>query len=196
MWLHRRGLRRAAQKHCRRLSDGRVVERAPDYDLDGQPADAEERLAEKLLIMWTADTRFVVDQLYRLNAADRSGRFTGRLDLDRLGMVGHSLGGATALQFCHEDSRCKAGINVDGIPFGSVIREGLSQPFLFLVEGGDFSPARRAHKRDSDADVFFSRVASIYLIAPPRTESRAACAIPTSAAAASSVICDSISERC
>jgi dienelactone hydrolase len=142
--------------------DGRVVERAPEYDLDEQPAGGAERLAEKLLIMWTADTRFVVDQLHRLNAADPSGRFMGRLDLDRLGVVGHSLGGATALQFCHDDTRCKAGINMDGIPFGSVVREGLSQPFLFLIEGGDFSPAGRARKRDSDADVFFSRIASIY----------------------------------
>ena len=77
---------------------------------------------------------FAVDELARLNAADPSGRFIGRLDLQRIGAFGYSLGGATALQFCHDDARCKASIDVDGAPLGSVIREGLSQPVLFLME--------------------------------------------------------------
>ncbi|HEV3237904.1 MAG TPA: hypothetical protein VGZ25_13005, partial [Gemmataceae bacterium] len=72
-------------------------------------------------------------QLARLNASDQSGRFQGRLDMDRVGVFGHSLGGATALQFCHDDSRCKAGIDVDGAPFGSVIAEGVTQPFMFIL---------------------------------------------------------------
>jgi len=48
-------------------------------------------------------------------------------------MFGHSFGGAQSLQFCHDDSRCKAGIDLDGAPFGSVVKDGLSQPFLFLL---------------------------------------------------------------
>jgi len=83
--------------------------------------------------MWTSDTNFVVSQLQHLNAADPSGKFTGRLDIQRLGMFGHSFGGATALQFCHDDSRCKAGIDMDGAPYGSVVREGLKQPFMFIL---------------------------------------------------------------
>jgi len=74
-----------------------------------------------------------VSQLQHLNAADPSGKFTGRLDIQRLGMFGHSFGGATALQFCHDDSRCKAGIDMDGAPYGSVVREGLKQPFMFIL---------------------------------------------------------------
>jgi pimeloyl-ACP methyl ester carboxylesterase len=52
--------------------------------------------------------------------------------MQSLGIFGHSLGGATAAQFCHDDSRCKAAINIDGAPFGSVAREGLDKPFLFI----------------------------------------------------------------
>ena len=44
-----------------------------------------------------------------------------------------SFGGAQALQFCHDDIRCKAGIDIDGAPFGSVVQEGLKQPFMFLL---------------------------------------------------------------
>ena len=76
---------------------------------------------------------FAVDQLEQLNASDVSGRFLGRLEMKRLGVFGHSLGGAEALQFCHDDSRCKAGIDVDGAPFGSVVHEGVSQSFMFLM---------------------------------------------------------------
>jgi hypothetical protein len=44
----------------------------------------------------------------------------------------------------------------------------LSQPFLFLIEGGDFSPAGRTRKRDAEADLFFSRIASIYKAQPDK----------------------------
>ncbi|MGH9774543.1 MAG: alpha/beta hydrolase family protein [Candidatus Acidiferrales bacterium] len=115
------------------LPDGRVVSRPPEYDIENLEGDQQDRLIAKLLRMWTSDTSFVVSQLQRLNDADPSGKFTGRLDMQRLGMFGHSFGGATALQFCHNDPRCKAGIDIDGAPFGSVVEEGLKQPFLFIL---------------------------------------------------------------
>jgi predicted dienelactone hydrolase len=63
-----------------------------------------------------ADTAFVLDRLGRLNAGNPPGKFTDRLDLTQVGVFGHSLGGATAAQFCHDDPRCKAGIDIDGAP--------------------------------------------------------------------------------
>ena len=113
--------------------DGRVIERAPQNNADRLSGSEEEQLATKLVQAWTADMSFARDQLEQLNASDPSGRFLGRLDLQRVGVFGHSLGGATALQFCHDDRRCKAGIDVDGAPLGSVIGEGVSQPFMFLL---------------------------------------------------------------
>jgi len=114
------------------LPDNRVVIRPPTNDPENLQADQANRLINRLLPMWTSDTAFVVTQLGHLNAADPSGKFTGRLDMQRLGMFGHSFGGATALQFCHDDPRCKAGIDMDGAPFGSVVPEGLKQPFMFI----------------------------------------------------------------
>ena len=88
---------------------------------------------------------FALDQLQRLNTDDPSGRFRGRFDIDRIGAFGHSLGGATALQFCHDDPRCKACLDVDGGPWGSVVREGISQPLLFLMSDhrGESDPETR-----------------------------------------------------
>jgi dienelactone hydrolase len=114
------------------LTGQRVITRPPQYDPENLPDDQADRLINRLLLMWTSDTKFIVSQLEQLNAADPSGKFTGRLDLERLGMFGHSFGGAQALQFCHDDARCKAGIDIDGAPYGSVVHEGLKQPFLFI----------------------------------------------------------------
>jgi predicted dienelactone hydrolase len=122
--------------------DGRVITRAPQNNADLLGGPQQEQLANKLLQAWSADMGFAVDQLEQLNASDPSGRFLGRLDMQRVGVFGHSLGGATALQFCHDDSRCKAGIDVDGAPLGSVVAEGVTQPFMFLLSD---------HKGESDA---------------------------------------------
>jgi hypothetical protein len=127
--------------------DGRAMERSSENNLDLVDGEELVDLATKLTNAWSADMRFALDQLERLNASDPSGKFTGRLDLQRVGAFGHSIGGAQALQFCHDDSRCKASIDVDGLPFGSVVREGLLQPvmFLFSDHGGESgSEAREA----------------------------------------------------
>jgi pimeloyl-ACP methyl ester carboxylesterase len=114
------------------LPDGRVVGRSAAYHVENANGNLADPVIGKLLRMWVADTAFVVDQLERLNA-DSAEQFAGRMDLQHLGMFGHSFGGATALEFCHQDARCKAALDMDGIPFGSVVPEGLSKPGLFLL---------------------------------------------------------------
>src|ERR1700730_13620635 len=113
--------------------DGRVIARAPQNDADLVSGSEQEHLANKLVQAWSTDMGFALDQLERLNASDPTGRFLGRLDMQRVGVFGHSLGGATALQFCHDVARCKAGVDVDGAPVGSGIAEGATQPFMFLL---------------------------------------------------------------
>jgi predicted dienelactone hydrolase len=141
--------------------DGRVIGRRPENNPELYSGEEMIRLASKLLAAWNADIAFALDRLERLNASDPSGRFAGRLDMTRVGVFGHSLGGATAAQFCSEDSRCKAGIDVDGAPLGSVIQTGMRKPFMFLLSGhGDFS---------SDAEVrqIVADIQSIYDRLPP-----------------------------
>lgn len=117
------------------MPDGRVIHKTTAGNPGDAPIPVAEKkgLAETLIGVWSADTRFLVDELARLNAADPSGRFTGRLDTGAIGVAGHSFGGATAAQVCHDDARFRAGIDIDGALHGSVVREGLKQPFLFLL---------------------------------------------------------------
>ena len=131
--------------------DGRTIARAPQNNADLVEGSAKQQLAVKLVEAWSADMSFALDQLERLDASDHAGKFLGRLDLQRIGVFGHSLGGATALQFCHNDARCKAGIDVDGAPLGNVIAEGVTQPFLFLL--GDHGNEPDAETRPVQANI-------------------------------------------
>ncbi len=145
------------------LPDGRVMRRTeennPEVCATKSQAQQDDCM-RRLLSAWTADVGFALDRLERLNTADSSGKFTGRLDMTRVGVFGHSFGGATAAQFCHDDPRCKAGIDVDGQPFGSVVQEGLRQPFMFLLSD---------HGRESDPVTLQIRanIQSIYDRLPP-----------------------------
>jgi dienelactone hydrolase len=120
--------------------DGRVIARTAQNNVELFGGTQAVELATRLAQAWSDDIGFALDQLERLNASDPSGRFVGRLDMQRVGVFGHSLGGATALTFCHEDARCKAGIDVDGLPLGNVINQGLSQPFMFLLSDHSGEP--------------------------------------------------------
>jgi dienelactone hydrolase len=137
--------------------DGRVIARAPQNNADLVSGSEQEHLANKLVQAWSADMGFALDQLERLNTSDPSDKFLGRLDMQRVGVFGHSLGGAEALQFCHDDSRCKAGIDVDGAPLGSVIAEGVTQPFMFLLSdhAGESADAQTPESiRQAGANIF------------------------------------------
>jgi predicted dienelactone hydrolase len=143
------------------FSDGRVVTKTEagnpsDSDL---PAAEQDHLINNLITIWSADTSFVLDQLEQLNRSDPSGIFTHRLNLQAVGVFGHSFGGATAAQFCHDDSRCKAGIDLDGAPYGNVIQQGLHRPFMFLLSD-------HGNPTDVESRTILNHIQSIYSSLP------------------------------
>src|SRR5579864_6499922 len=114
------------------FSDGRMAPRTALGSLpDTADAPTMQRLTAHVIAAWSGDARFTLDQL-TLVTAGASGPLAGRLDLDHVGILGHSFGGATAAEVCRQDTRCKAGADLDGTLFGPVAQEGLKQPFLFL----------------------------------------------------------------
>jgi predicted dienelactone hydrolase len=140
--------------------DGRVARRTPENNPELCPAKDFDSCAGTLMTAWTADIAFALDRLEQLNRSDPSGKFMGRLDMARVGVFGHSLGGAQAAQFCHDDRRCKAGVDVDGEPLGSVVREGLHQPFMFLLSA-------QVESSDPDSRRVKADIQSIYDRLPP-----------------------------
>lgn len=83
--------------------------------------------------VWVKDVQFVLDKIEEINKKDPLNIFSGRIDLTKIGMFGHSYGGATAGQIIMKDSRIKAGINMDGDFVGTPISEkGLEKPFMMM----------------------------------------------------------------
>ncbi|HYI45893.1 MAG TPA: hypothetical protein VE174_10605 [Actinomycetota bacterium] len=107
------------------LLDGDVVT-AKDASGAGTKGDA--------IALRAVDSSFVLDQLHRLAKSEAASPLAGRLDLDRVGIFGHSFGGATAVQALENDERFAAGLNIDGRLFRDDIPE-LARPFLWLESG-------------------------------------------------------------
>ncbi len=83
-----------------------------------------------------ADVRFLLDTLTKWNKKDPNALLQGKLDLERIGMFGHSYGGATTAEALAQDNRLKAGVSLEGGFWGSVSQKGLKQPFMYLMSGG------------------------------------------------------------
>jgi predicted dienelactone hydrolase len=95
------------------------------------------RMNEQVAIR-VADVRFVLD----LVTAPAKGpaeltTLLERVDGDRIGLLGMSLGGATVIDACKSDARCRAGINLDGAFYGEHQREPLRTPFLSMLSAGN-----------------------------------------------------------
>jgi predicted dienelactone hydrolase len=81
-----------------------------------------------------ADLRFVVDELTALNGAGDAA-FAGKLDLARIALAGHSLGGLTAVRGVEKDARFRASISLDGF-----VPDGLTPPTtkpVLLIRAGN-----------------------------------------------------------
>ena len=116
--------------------------------IDGAPK------TNAVISRWVADNRFVLDQFAR-STTGISGDLQRLADLNRVGVLGHSMGGVVAGEFCLRDERCRAGLNLDGIPqSGSMIASRMQRPFMMVYS------ARPGRLGASDA--IYRRAASRY----------------------------------
>ena len=60
------------------------------------------------------------------------GDLKGSLDLDKVGVFGHSNGGGSAGKVPLKDDRVKAAANLDGITWGNLIDTTYQIPFLYI----------------------------------------------------------------
>ncbi len=73
--------------------------------------------AEIITQIMADDVKFVMEQLDEMNEGKIDSIFKGKLDLDKIGVIGHSVGGAVAYNLAINDSRVKAAIDLDGTVF-------------------------------------------------------------------------------
>ncbi|MER6952149.1 hypothetical protein ABT294_49885 [Nonomuraea sp. NPDC000554] len=94
----------------------RDTEAGNPHAFDSADPAAAARAGASLVAVWAADARFAAAQVIGLG---RAGPFAGHVDPARTAYLGHSLGGAAALEACRLDPRCAGAADLDGAPFGA-----------------------------------------------------------------------------
>ena len=122
-----------------RFPDGRIANIQSDASFPRGPAQAIKSAGNRMVKVWASDIRFAADSLAQMNS-DSKSRFYGRFDFTRVGMFGHSFGGAATAEACSTDPRCKAAVDMDGNLFGSVLQKGIKRPFLFVLSDWTLRP--------------------------------------------------------
>lgn len=126
---------------------GAVVTVFPDDEIaynnpNALPTDAPEteydQAARKLVDQWAGDISYVLDFMQKENLDPASPFFTA-VDLDKVGVFGHSTGGGAAIQFCGTDTRCTSVLGMD--PFMTpvseqVLENGFARPAFFMFSQG------------------------------------------------------------
>ncbi|MGD9141829.1 MAG: hypothetical protein PVJ42_09855 [bacterium] len=79
---------------------------------------------------WAEDISFVIGELDSLNKSN--ALFAGRLDLEKLGVMGMSMGGAAAGQVCLDGDRIRAAINMDGGLLGDLADTVVAVPMMYV----------------------------------------------------------------
>jgi hypothetical protein len=74
---------------------------------------------QRLIDIRAADARFALDRPTALRTTDPGSPPAGHVDLRHVGIVGHSLSGATAVQVSSADRRFRVAVDLDGKLFGS-----------------------------------------------------------------------------
>src|ERR1700693_26041 len=146
--------------------DGHEVKFTPYWPADADrktQGEAMGRFAENVLV---ADVGFVLDKLKEMQLHNDFWR--GHLDLSRVGIVGHSMGGTTAASATKVNPRILAGVNLDGSTYpgmnGDVRPVEVHKPFLFLMtEEHASDPATRGRE-------YVGRESNTYYVVVPGTD--------------------------
>jgi hypothetical protein len=111
-------------------------------------------LTNGIIPYFAQDVSFTLDQLTALDKTDPNGILTGRLDLQRVGTFGISLGAIVASEACHIDSRLKACLMMDAAMPADVVQAGLRQPSMWITRDADTMRLERQRAGGwSEADI-------------------------------------------
>jgi pimeloyl-ACP methyl ester carboxylesterase len=110
--------------------------------------------ARSIVPFLTQDVSFALDQLAALNLADQNHVLTKRLDLQRVGAFGVSLGGIVTGAACLHEPRVRACLMMDAPMTSEVVAAGLNKPSIWITR--DVASMRLERQRSggwSEADI-------------------------------------------
>jgi len=123
--------------------DGQVVWVKDMQSIDdfvGVTLEHQIALGDKEVRQQAADDSLVLDALTEM-ASDPASMWYRAVDLNNVGAMGHSFGGAVAIQTAFQDPRVHAAANFDGWTFGDIWQRPLSKPTMLLYED-DYPPTQ------------------------------------------------------
>lgn len=122
------------------------------------------RNAKTLVGIWAEDIAFVLDQMAAWQG-EAGNRFNGRLDLNHIGVFGHSTGGGAAAEFCLSDQHCTAGLGLDAWvePVSDAALDGLPIPFM-LIQADRWQSAHNHPNSDRARAIYEAGLADSYLL--------------------------------
>ncbi|MGE7439094.1 alpha/beta hydrolase [Kitasatospora sp. NPDC001175] len=105
----------------------------PPRDPRDQPPVARTMIDSRI-----ADLHFVLDRLGQAADLPLPRGLAETLDLRRVGVYGHSVGGSAVAEVMHEDRRVRAGINLEGyLDYPPAAPGAAAEPFPVVAEGAD-----------------------------------------------------------
>jgi dienelactone hydrolase len=118
--------------------DGQVIKMADMQSIDDFTNSTFERqmkIGDQEVDTQAKDDIFVLDAFSAADADPKSDWFE-TLDLERIGIFGHSFGGATSVETCLRDPRVSAALNMDGWMYGEIGQRSLRKPLFVMYEEG------------------------------------------------------------
>lgn len=116
--------------------DGNIVE-YPDGSVAHYANISTTEQITADVVVRQLDVSFIIDQLHDCSIRQQLFHdIANTKSLNKILMMGHSLGGATAAAAMLADNRIAAGVNLDGTMFGDVLTEGLTSPFMIMSHAG------------------------------------------------------------
>jgi hypothetical protein len=83
------------------------------------------------------DAKFILDIIFNMNI--HHPEFQGRFDTSKVGMYGHSFGGAATSICCYEDPRFDCGLTLDGVFYIDKIPNGVNKPMMLMLAEKKFN---------------------------------------------------------
>ncbi|MGC2659857.1 MAG: hypothetical protein WA324_18010 [Bryobacteraceae bacterium] len=121
-----------------KLPNGQIIRRRKenvflDFQSDETLSTSTVEVTADLEVR-VADVNFLIAQLEKWERGIHPSPLAGSIDVSRIGIFGHSFGGAVAAEACLRSTALQAGINMDGWLFGQASAVGVPKPFFFMLD--------------------------------------------------------------
>jgi dienelactone hydrolase len=133
--------------------DGHTIQMPPE--LETMTDEIFDTYLNENIMTWILDTQFVVTKINQENQNPNS-MFYNKIDLTRIGILGHSFGGATAIRCSQIDNRFMAACNLDGDLYGTIPCDPFIKPCL-LVQGTSTKHQKTFHQKQQQFQKKFGK---------------------------------------